>query len=85
MLVGARNEPKEIAEVLDYVSKASDPALKFAMTRMLGDGLQRARKPLTSAGDSVKTILAAATMTAGEDAAPDTARVPAIQLGSYRL
>jgi putative heme-binding domain-containing protein len=66
-----------------FVSKADDPALTFTMTRALGDGLQRAKKTLTSAGESVIKILANAGRVATNDTAPEVQRVPAIQLLAY--
>jgi putative membrane-bound dehydrogenase-like protein len=83
VLVGAKNRPEEVADVLKFIGKADDPALTFTMTRALGDGLQRGKKPLASAGDSVQNILAKAKATAANDTAPETQRVPAIQLLAY--
>jgi hypothetical protein len=45
VLVGAKNQPEEVADVLKFVGKADEPALTFAMTRALGDGLQRQKHP----------------------------------------
>ena len=83
VLVGAKNQPEEVANVLKFVGRADDPALTFTMTRALGDGLQRAKKSLTSAGESVKDILASAKAVAANDGAPEGQRVPAIQLLGY--
>jgi putative membrane-bound dehydrogenase-like protein len=83
VLVGAKNQPEEVADVVRFVSKADDPALTFTMTRALGDGLQRAKKPLTSASESVIKILANARRVATSDTAPEVQRVPAIQLLAY--
>lgn len=83
VLVGAKNRAEEVADVVKFVSTADAPALTFTMTRALGDGLQRAKKPLASAGDGVVRILASAKMAAANDAAPEAQRVPAIQLLAY--
>ncbi len=83
VLVGAKNQPAEVAGVVRFVSQAEDPALTFAMTRALGDGLQRAKQPLTAAGEGVRSILVRARTTAANRAAPETQRAPAIQLLTY--
>jgi putative membrane-bound dehydrogenase-like protein len=83
VLVGAKNRAEEVAEVVRFVSKADDPALTFTMTRALGDGLQRAKQPLASAGDGVSIILANAKAQAARETAPESQRVPAIQLLAY--
>ncbi len=82
-LVGAKNRRDEIERVLGFLKQMDDPALAFAMTRALGDGLQRAKQPLLSAGGSVTNILVRATAMARDDAAPDSQRVPAIELLTY--
>lgn len=80
ILVGARNEPRETAAVLDFVSQLEDRGLMFTMTRALGDGLQRAKKPILAAGDRVRLILLVARGVAGDGTAAEALRLPAIQL-----
>jgi len=80
MLVGAKNRRDEIAAVLSFLQKMNNPALTFAMTRALGDGMARAHQRLLSAGSFVTNIVAMATAVAREDAVPDPQRVPAIEL-----
>jgi putative membrane-bound dehydrogenase-like protein len=80
MLVGAKNQPEEVADVLKFIGRSDEPAMTFIMTRALGDGLQHAKKSLPSAGDGVKNILTLAKTAAAHDAAPESQRVPAIQL-----
>ena len=80
LLVGAKNRPDEIAAVLGFLQKMNNPTLTFAMTRALGDGLQRAHQPLLAAGGFATNILAMATAVARNDTAPDLQRVPAIEL-----
>jgi putative membrane-bound dehydrogenase-like protein len=83
MLVGAKNHPAEVADVLEFVGKADDATLTFTLTRALGDGLQRAGKPLTSAGERVRRILTRAKAAAANDTAPEGQQVAAIQLLAY--
>ena len=83
VLVGAKNQSEEVADVVRFISKSDEPALTFTMTRALGDGLQRAKKPLSSAGDGVLNILANAKTVTARDNAPESQRVPAIQLLAY--
>ena len=83
ILVGARNNPAEVAEVVRFLSWAGDPALNFSMTSALGDGLRRAKKSLASAGDDVLRIVAEAKTVAANPTAPEAQRVPAIQLLGY--
>lgn len=80
VLVGARNDSTEVAEVVRFVSGVDDPALRFRMVSALGDGLRRAQKPLVSAGDGVRRILADARTVAANEALPEAQRVAAIQL-----
>jgi putative membrane-bound dehydrogenase-like protein len=80
ILVGARNEPRETAAVLDFVSQLEDRGLMFTMTRALGDGLQRAKQPILAAGDRVRLILLVARGVAGDGTAAEALRLPAIQL-----
>lgn len=80
ILVGARDVPRETAAVLDYVSQLEDRGLMFTMTRALGDGLQRAKKPILAAGDRVRLILLVARGVANDGTASEALRLPAIQL-----
>ena len=83
VFVGAKNQAEEVAAALKFIGQVDDPALMFAMTQALGDGLQRAKKSLTSAGDSLTAILRRAETEAGNAAAPEALRVAAIQLLVY--
>jgi len=83
VLVGARNRPAEMAEVVRFLSRADDLALSFSMASALGDGLRRAKKPLASAGDGVIRIVTEAKAVAANVTAPEVQRIPAIQLLGY--
>lgn len=80
VFVGAKNQAGEVAAALKFIGQVDDPAMIFTMTQALGDGLQRAKKSLTSAGDSLTAILRRAETEAGNAAAPEALRVAAIQL-----
>lgn len=79
-LVGAKNRREEIANVINFLGQMKYPALTFAMTRALGDGMARAHQPLVDAGGFVTNILAMSTAVARDDTVPDPQRVPAIEL-----
>ena len=83
MLVGARNQSDEVADALQFIAKADDPVLTFSLTSALGDGLRRAKKPLTSASERVQPILTKAKVAATDDSSPEAQRVLAIQLLGY--
>lgn len=83
VLVGAKHQPAEVADVLAFIGKASDPALTFTMTQALADGLRTAKQPLSLTGERLQPILTKAKAAAADDAAPEARRVPAIQLLGY--
>ena len=83
VFVGAKNRREEVAAALKYIGQVDDPALMFAMTRSLGDGLQRANQSLAAAGDSLNQVLLRAQTEAANAAAPEALRVTAIQLLAY--
>lgn len=83
VLVGAKNRPADVTDVVRFVSRAGDPALNFTMASALGDGLQRTKKSLVSAGDGVVRIVADAKTVAANTAASEAQRIPAIQLLGY--
>jgi putative membrane-bound dehydrogenase-like protein len=84
-LVGAKNNPKEVAQVLAFVSKAGNPALTFSMVRSLGDGLQKAGSSLEKIDTqgALKTIFANATRVASDEKAEAAVRTEAIQLLAF--
>ena len=80
ILIGSKNRKEEITQVLDFIGKFNQPAVKFALLRALANGLQHAGSSLAGAGANVKEIFATATQTAADEQAPEAARVQAIQL-----
>jgi len=79
-LVGAKARREEIAAVFRFLDQVDDPALLFAMTAALGDGLQRAKQSLANLGGGATNVLARALAMAGDNAVPEAQRVAAIQL-----
>jgi len=80
VLVGGKNKKEEVAQVLDFISKGNNPApLTFAMTRALGEGLQRNNGSLPNT-DSVKAIFSSATKLAADETADEPTRIAAVRL-----
>jgi putative membrane-bound dehydrogenase-like protein len=77
-LIGAKNDPGEVATVIGFVRKVEEPARAFALVRALGEGLQRARGALPRA--ELKPIFDRAAELAANARAAEGARVAAIQL-----
>ena len=80
VLVGAKNQPQEVNNVLNFLDHVNDYALMFSMTRSLGEGVQRAHQPLAGVGGVITNILILAYRFADDPATVEAARVPAIQL-----
>lgn len=81
-IVGARDQPAEAALALRDLGQIPDPQLAFDMARMLDSGLERADTSLAAAdsGGILRALYARAIRVALDDTAPDTARIPALQL-----
>ena len=77
-VIGARNDSNEVASVLEYVAKANDPALAFALVHGLGEGLQRARASLPT--ERIQPVIERATKLAGDKTQPPAVRVQAVEL-----
>jgi putative heme-binding domain-containing protein len=78
-IIGAKNNPGEIAQVMDYLANTGDHALSFSLVRALGDGLKRAGSSLDKLAE-VKPIFDTAKQVASDDKSGETTRVQAIQL-----
>jgi putative membrane-bound dehydrogenase-like protein len=79
-MIGSRNEPQEVARVLDFVGKISEPSVQFALVHALAEGLKQ--RDSTSPGWSelfqrVKTTARDAT---GDPRSDETTRREAIGL-----
>ena len=79
ILIGAKNDPKEVAQVMLLLGSSQNRTLSLALVRALGDGLQRAGSSLTKAGD-MKPFFTQALQTAADDHLEETARLQAIPL-----
>jgi putative heme-binding domain-containing protein len=73
------NRSAEVGQVLEFIGKVNEPALKFALVRALGEGLQHAGGKLDRGG-VVGEVFTAAVNVAVDAQAPEPARVQAIQL-----
>ena len=79
-LVGAQGRSDEVAGALEFLSQLDNAALKFAMARALGEGLQRGGQQLARSGEYANKILALAEAAADDRSLPEVERLPAIQL-----
>jgi putative membrane-bound dehydrogenase-like protein len=77
-VIGARNDAKEVAGVLDYAAQSKDPGLAFALVHGVGEGLQRAKAALP--GERIQPIVARARQMAVDVKQPVPARVQAVEL-----
>ena len=84
-LVGAKNNAQEVAQVEDYIAKASEPALRYSLVGALGEGLEKSGNSLVKAdvGGKLKSIFAEAMATAQDSNGIESSRVAAVQLLTY--
>jgi putative membrane-bound dehydrogenase-like protein len=82
VMVGAKNQPDDLAFVFNTFSSLPDTPRTFKLTRVLADGLQRAGSSLMAADarGTLKALYARAARLASEYSAPDEARVEAVLL-----
>ncbi|MEO5803388.1 MAG: PVC-type heme-binding CxxCH protein [Verrucomicrobiota bacterium] len=79
LIIAAKNNSREVAQVVDFLAKSNDRSLSFSLVRALGDGLERANSSLAKVGD-MKKIFALATQVAADDKIEEPTRIQAIQL-----
>jgi putative heme-binding domain-containing protein len=81
-LIGAKNNPQEVKNVINYLASGNDPALSFAAVRGLGKGLQRAGTSLSAVDKEGKMaeIMKSAESVVDNSNADPKQRVQAIQL-----
>jgi putative membrane-bound dehydrogenase-like protein len=81
-LIGAKNNPAEVKQVIDYLASGKDPALSFAAVRGLGKGLERAGTSLAAVDTEGKmsAVLNSANDVVSNSQADPKQRVQAIQL-----
>jgi len=80
LLVGAKNNKGEVAQVLGFLATVNEPARSFALARALGEGLQRAGSSLAALGGNVTELLVSAGKTAADNQAAEATRAQAVQL-----
>jgi putative membrane-bound dehydrogenase-like protein len=76
-VIGARNDPVDVAAVLAFVEEA-EPAAAFALAHALGEGLKRARAQL--AVDRIEPLLERAAALAADRRVAEATRVQAVEL-----
>lgn len=79
-MIGSRNDSKEVAQVLGFIDRASEPVLRFGLVRALCDGLKRARAPMDISGSQLKSVFSSAAAMAADSGVPEDTRAAAIQL-----
>jgi putative membrane-bound dehydrogenase-like protein len=82
-VVGAANQPADLARVREALVSTRDPLVAFPLARGLGDGLRRAGSSFEKAGVDLKSLLDRAMATASDGQAPPSARPEAIALLAY--
>jgi len=81
-LVGAKNQPAEVSQVLATIDSLSEPAASLALTRALGEGLQRAHSSLGSVLDPerIHALFGQAARISCDTQATESTRIEAIRL-----
>ena len=81
-LVGAKNQPQEVSQVLAFIAKSKEPELTFSLVRALGNGLKRAHSNLAEVdhAGNLKGVFAQAAQLVSDAKADEGARLEGIQL-----
>jgi putative membrane-bound dehydrogenase-like protein len=79
-LIGSRNDSEEVARVLEFISRVSEPAISFGLMGSLGEGLKRTGGTSAIAGERFRKIFASAAASAKDPQADETTRAAAIRL-----
>ena len=82
LVIGTKNQPGEVAQILDYIETNARTPLALSLIRALGGGLQRAKSSLDDADKQgkLKPIYAQAASLIADDKVADALRVEAVQL-----
>src|SRR6185369_11867789 len=83
MVVGAANQPTDLARVRKAVVSTPDPLVAFRLARGLGDGLRRAGSSFENAGVDLQSLLDRAADTATDVKALESVRMEAIALLAF--
>jgi putative membrane-bound dehydrogenase-like protein len=79
-VVGSRNDRKEVASVLRFVSAVEEPGIRFGLIRALGDGLKDSRGSAVISEELFRNAFGAATGAATNLTYAEGTRVAAIRL-----
>jgi putative heme-binding domain-containing protein len=82
-VVGAANQPVDLARVREALVSTRDPLVAFPLARGLGDGLRRAGSSLAKAAVNLESLLGRAVATAKDAQAPESARLEAVALLAF--
>ena len=82
-IVGAANQPADLARVREALISARDPLIAFSLARGLGNGLRRAGSSFDKARVDLKPLLERAAALAADQAAMDSVRLEAIDLLAF--
>jgi putative membrane-bound dehydrogenase-like protein len=82
-VVGAANQPADLARVRETLILTRDPLIAFSVARGLGNGLRRAGGSFDNAGVDLKPLLGRAAALAADQTATDSARLEAIDLLAF--
>jgi putative membrane-bound dehydrogenase-like protein len=82
-VVGAANQPVDLARVREALASTHDPLIAFPLARGLGEGLRRAGSSFEKAGVDLKSLLERAAVTIARTNADESARLEAIALLAY--
>ena len=82
-VVGAANQPADLARVRQALVSTRDPLVAFPLASGLGDGLRRAGSSFGQAGVNFESLLDRAAALAADAQAPESARLEAIALLAF--
>src|SRR5439155_8689230 len=82
-VVGAANQPVDLARVREALVSTRDPLVAFPLARGLGDGLRRAASSFEKAEVNLESLLGRAAAAVADDKAPASARLEAVALLAF--
>ena len=82
-VVGAANQPADLARVRNVLISTADPLVAFPLALGLGDGLRRSGSSFEKAGVNLESLLGRAAATGTNTTAPESARLEAVALLAF--
>jgi putative heme-binding domain-containing protein len=82
-IVGAANQPADLARVREALVSARDPLVAFPVARGLGNGLRRSGSSFEKAGVDLKPLLTHASALAADTKATESTRQEAVSLLAF--